>query len=160
MFPSVPVSRKLRLAGFQVRFSDHHSESNHFFPLLLALGFNSMSVTFDSLTRWTNVCYIQPGMHTTYVVAKTDLIICWTYRVFSVILMNTWSSSPQSWWSHLDSRSVFALYPIIVKLTSFLTQQVGYNYVNIDDCYSEKERDKSGNIVASAHHLSQNARSF
>ncbi|KAK2464520.1 hypothetical protein APHAL10511_003499 [Amanita phalloides] len=24
----------------------------------------------------------------------------------------------------------------------------GYNHVNIDDCYSEKERDKSGNIVA------------
>ena len=74
--------------------------------------------------------------------------------------MNTWSSSPQSWWNHLDLRSVFALHPIIATLTSFLTQQVGYNYVNIDDCYSEKERDKSGNIVASAHHLAQNAHTF
>ncbi|XP_006456345.1 hypothetical protein AGABI2DRAFT_228269 [Agaricus bisporus var. bisporus H97] len=26
---------------------------------------------------------------------------------------------------------------------------VGYNYINIDDCYSEKQRDSDGNIVAS-----------
>ncbi|KXN84638.1 putative alpha-galactosidase B [Leucoagaricus sp. SymC.cos] len=26
---------------------------------------------------------------------------------------------------------------------------VGYNYINIDDCYAEKERDSKGNIVAS-----------
>lgn len=33
----------------------------------------------------------------------------------------------------------------------WLRQDVGYNYINIDDCYSEKERDSNGNIVASKY---------
>jgi len=33
-------------------------------------------------------------------------------------------------------------------ITSLGLADVGYNYVNIDDCYSEKKRDASGNIVA------------
>ena len=31
------------------------------------------------------------------------------------------------------------------------TQAAGYNYVNIDDCYSEKNRSATGDIVASEH---------
>jgi len=32
----------------------------------------------------------------------------------------------------------------------YLAQDVGYTYINIDDCYSEKNRSASGDIVASA----------
>jgi len=30
-------------------------------------------------------------------------------------------------------------------------QDAGYNYINIDDCYSEKTRNSEGDIVASAY---------
>lgn len=87
----------------------------------------------------------------------TDHVIALTLTMFSVTLTSMSSSSPQNSWNHLDLRSVFALYPIRAMLTLFsLRQDVGYNYVNIDDCYSEKERDESGSIVASAYHLSKN----
>lgn len=29
-------------------------------------------------------------------------------------------------------------------------QDAGYNYVNVDDCYAEKERSPAGDIVESA----------
>jgi alpha-galactosidase len=41
---------------------------------------------------------------------------------------------------------------VVIQAAQFLKSHgladVGYNYVNIDDCYSEKQRDSSGNIVA------------
>lgn len=37
---------------------------------------------------------------------------------------------------------------------NFTTQDAGYTRVNLDDCYSEKERSPSGDIVASKYHQS------
>lgn len=40
----------------------------------------------------------------------------------------------------------FAEILILIRLESYL--EAGYEYVNIDDCWSELERDENGKIVA------------
>lgn len=49
------------------------------------------------------------------------------------------------WWI-----TFFALETL--KSYAYHDKDVGYNYVSIDDCYSEKNRSSSGDIVASAVH--------
>ena len=41
-----------------------------------------------------------------------------------------------------------------------ILQDAGYNYVNLDDCYSEQKRSSSGDIVASMSNPCPRARSF
>jgi len=59
----------------------------------------------------------------------------------------------------MDSRSVNS--SLVFSFSCFniyySAQDVGYAYINIDDCYSEKNRSASGDIVASASFLSPTA---
>ncbi|PFH48961.1 glycoside hydrolase family 27 protein [Amanita thiersii Skay4041] len=54
---------------------------------------------------------------------------------------NTWNAY------HCDINETVIL-ETAERMTSLGLKDLGYNYVNIDDCYSEKKRDAAGDIVA------------
>ncbi|KAF9029826.1 glycoside hydrolase family 27 protein [Hymenopellis radicata] len=67
---------------------------------------------------------------------------------------NTWNA----YFCNINEDLVYNTAELMVSLG--LAQDVGYNYVNIDDCYSEKQRSASGDILANAERFPSGMRNL